>query len=567
VKLRCQKRDPEQLLGSAIIGGPCLGVQPHPPARATEWKIEHTRLELQRLLGMGILGAHQSVEVTELFACPRGGAPFNVLSVLVLDERAPDVASPKMLTESRIQVPGLKDLGFGIKRYRASIDSLHEALETYETSRVWSPSGQPLQVGNLEPQRPEFAPADSTIAVPLNRVLKNNFWNGSHLLLLSEPDKTRFQPLLGDPRRLQALSDAVAKSVPWALAGLTDVLGDVVIQIPVTSVLVEQSFDPVRVGMEVILTWSPSASPRSVRVSANAWEDELVVGWGSSDGFTDRTFLPMPAHLGAIQLNVWDEEFGVLIASTGLFRLLNRIALNISVHQPEPRVFTALDEAGAHSDQRVALTSPAHQTDIGEDEPSRSPWRQRRIQLEEARRLEDTRALVQYRPIAGGQNLRTRALDDLRWLIANHGAHGAWLWDPYLSAQDLLQTLFFSPHHGAELRALTDGRTPPEQKTNGLPFAQVQRDVLQQQGGNLEGLRLEYRTRFGPEGWHFHDRFLIFPKVKNGPLAWSLGTSINSVGTAHHILQQVSNGAIIAGVFEDLWGVLDKPQHLVWRSW
>ena len=90
---------------------------------------------------------------------------------------------------------------------------------------------------------------------------------------------------------------------------------------------------------------------------------------------------------------------------------------------------------------------------------------------------------------------------------------------------------------------------------------------MAQRAGNCEGLRLEYRTRYGPQGWEFHDRFLIFPAAADGPQAWSLGTSINSLGLAHHILQRVSNGALIAAAFDELWAALDQPQHLVWKSW
>jgi hypothetical protein len=89
--------------------------------------------------------------------------------------------------------------------------------------------------------------------------------------------------------------------------------------------------------------------------------------------------------------------------------------------------------------------------------------------------------------------------------------------------------------------------------------------VLKQRGGNLERLRLEYRGRTGPDGWAFHDRFLIFPGAPDGASAWSLGTSVNSLGKAHHILQKVSNPALVAGAFEDLWATLSKPEHLIWK--
>lgn len=185
---------------------------------------------------------------------------------------------------------------------------------------------------------------------------------------------------------------------------------------------------------------------------------------------------------------------------------------------------------------------------------------------------------MQYRPKAGSYDERKRALADLRFLIENHGGGGVDLWDLFLTADDLLQTLFWCPHANVRLRGLTDGRDPPSSAapanpcaagtwTPKPPFSDRQRATLARNAGNLEGLRLEYRTRRGPEGWAFHDRFLIFPAGRDGPSAWSLGTSINSLGMVHHILQRVSNAPLVAGAFEDLWRALSKPSHLIWKSW
>jgi hypothetical protein len=49
-------------------------------------------------------------------------------------------------------------------------------------------------------------------------------------------------------------------------------------------------------------------------------------------------------------------------------------------------------------------------------------------------------------------------------------------------------------------------------------------------------------------------------------LVWSLGTSVNSFGKQHHILQKVPDGQLIADAFEDLWRELDQAQHLIWKK-
>jgi hypothetical protein len=60
---------------------------------------------------------------------------------------------------------------------------------------------------------------------------------------------------------------------------------------------------------------------------------------------------------------------------------------------------------------------------------------------------------------------------------------------------------------------------------------------------------------------------LIFPATADrGALAWSLGTSVNSLGKQHHILQQVDDGQRIMDAFLDLWDRLNGPEHLIWKT-
>jgi hypothetical protein len=61
-------------------------------------------------------------------------------------------------------------------------------------------------------------------------------------------------------------------------------------------------------------------------------------------------------------------------------------------------------------------------------------------------------------------------------------------------------------------------------------FVALQRRVFQEAESNLEGLRLEFRRKYGQYGSSFHDRFLIFPRtLHRETLVWSLGTSINGI--------------------------------------
>jgi hypothetical protein len=224
-------------------------------------------------------------------------------------------------------------------------------------------------------------------------------------------------------------------------------------------------------------------------------------------------------------------------------------------------------------------------------ERPREPWRSERIFKLSSRQLQERKEFVQYGQFTGRG--RKEAMADIHWLLEKHGALGAWLWDPFLDAKDVLQTLFFSPHRDSDLRALSNGKTfesPDDDEEDdsgqsagaGVPapgggqtepaidgsiaWKKEQHEVLKTHSWNCMGLKLEFRLRRKGAGWKFHDRFLIFPQEDGRALAWSLGTSVNSLGTSHHILQKVSNGELVQNAFLSLWECLELEHYKVWKA-
>ncbi|MCA0343183.1 MAG: hypothetical protein LCH99_26075 [Proteobacteria bacterium] len=542
---------------------------------------EKLRDELRFLLAPGRIGEFDHIELIEVIGTPRGGPTINVLSVAVVAEGRPgigDAEDTECLTKRIGRIEGFKDWSFGVMRTLRPVAALDHALATLEATGQWALSGRPLGVGILQPEPAVFAPPDGTARIPLNRVLKNNFWAGSHVFRLTDQDKTPFAPFFADRRRLQALSDAVSTVIPIAFASLADLLGDVLIQLPVTILMPSITAPRGAEHSNVIVTWRNGSTPRPLATAARTRWDELLTGAAVSERFTDSVQLPVDNHRQPLETEIWDAEAGILVGATASTSTIKRIELGMHVIQHEPRLFTAPDLDGQPIAARVKLTETKTSLVGAAARQDANFWLGRRQDLEERRRLEETRDFVQYRPQANSLTERVRALADLRFLIETHGQTGVDLWDPYLSAEDILRTLFWCSHSDAPMRALTDGRDPPRDSPQDCsaprksvapwpPFPDRQRAVLERDAGNRQGMRLEYRTRRGPKGWHFHDRFLIFPNMRDGPRAWSLGTSVNSLGHAHHILQRVSNSAMVAGAFEDLWAALDEPQHVIWRSW
>ena len=527
------------------------------------------RAAYDRLAAPGLLGVHQRFEATEIVAFrPGRKPPLNALTILVAEEGDPleslfltGINGPKLL-----HIPLLKEWGFGIFRYRLGIDELGRHLDALSSSTEWSPSGKALEIGAMKAVPLHFVPADGLGPVPLNRILKNNFGTGAYVLEWAAPGSPALQPFFDEPQRLQQLSEAIGRFIPINLAGLSDRLGSICVQIPVTAVAVAiaHSADDRIVGE---IAWHPAVPPRAVRVTCEFEFDNTVRGYGSVETQQGQFQLPARSDRGLHRYSVWDLANEILLAASGEQVFTSTIALTLQPISPEPRTFKIPDDDGNLHDHRVRVIGQSLQSIIGRsDSDDTGGATRRRMYNDEVARLKRERRFVQYKPNPqSAGTVREEALADLRYLINTHGRIGCWLWDPFLDADDLLQTLFHCEFSNAEMRALTAAQTHEENAGSKAQFISMQRARLEQAKGNCHGLQLEYRARTGSAGWRFHDRFLIFPRQGEAALTWSLGTSVNGFGKAHHILQQASDGQLIADAFVELWNELAAPGQLIWK--
>jgi hypothetical protein len=523
------------------------------------------QMDIAPLLVPGILGFFTHFEVTEIFATIDGqSGARNVLTIAVAEER--DGAQDESLNYlgPRIRLKSLPRYAFGVQRYLRPIHDLVPALDRLDEANSWEASGIALACEPLNALRRKFVSPDATEPTPLNHVLKNNFWNGSHILEWADRTKTNVRPLLDKPILLQELAREINKVVPIGLDAVSDRLGHVLVQLPVR-VLIADFHQSRGSDFYIETVWHSKATPRPLRASCGVEQDGSVLGYASVPSSGDKATLPMNPTRGLHRGFLWDDDNQLLLAATGPRAFVNSIAFQMMPITPEPRVFTIKQAGGNLKQERIAVTATMLPTIIGETEnDDTGGWTGKRLYLEQGERVARERSFVQYRPTNGRiAEERVRALADIRFLIGQHGGEGVWLWDPYLTAHDVLETLFFSRHSHSDLRALTAGREIEAQESD---FVDAQRQELGEVQSNWHGLRLEYRIRSGQAGWVFHDRFLIFPRSRDGALAWSLGTSVNSLGHAHHILQKVGDGQRVMDAFVELWDLLSAPEHLIWKK-
>jgi len=521
------------------------------------------------LARQGVVGLFDHFELIEIIRYQDGHSqPVNVFSIAVALEDGVAKATEKLSGE-RIRLAGMKGYSFGVFRSVLTVGVLRQALQTYLTMQTWKPGDLPVSVGELTPVAKNFVPPDSSTEFPLNRLLKNNFFNGSYILELFDVRKQSLQGFFKEPAALQQLSEAISEIVPLGIAALSDRLGNIIVQFPIEAIRARFGTN----GTEYIaeLAWHPNIAERKLTITAHTEHDKSTISFGQEQIGSGSISLCTDPNYGLLHGSVWDAENKILLAVAAEHAFINTIAFGIAMAAPEPRTIpTNIDAPNA--DIRIQLAHSPSQGLVGKDPKSSitEPTR-KRVYEEELASLLRQRKFVQYgaRPGSGTSD-RQRALNDVRSLIKSHGKNGAWLWDPFLAPQDILDTLFHNPTMGAPMRALTLLKLPEIDSDDAAPTKNSRRlaygNTLSNLPGNFHGLNIEFRSAHGPKGWDFHDRFLIFPKSNDDHAkVWSLGTSVNSLGKSHHILQQVENAQLIADAFQSLWQAVDHCENVIWK--
>jgi hypothetical protein len=530
--------------------------------------IETFSAELARLSAPKILGLYNLCEVTEVVGFTPEQSVINLFSIIVFEEHpSTNETTPRFLNDKRIRIPDLKQWSFGIYRYHITPRHVYDALNDYTHNGIWQLSGNLLGTRKLIPTRSQFVPPDATETVALNRVLKNNFWNGSYAFELFDTDKKFVMPLIEDPRRLQKLSEAIQGILPLKIASLADRLGNIIFQIPVKVLMSQFSFKHDH-GTIVTLAWDSRVSPRKCRIFSLMELDGVIHGFGTGIAINGDTDVNTIDSSGLNRNILWDEEERVILATSAPLSFIREVNFTIMPVEAEPRTVVIPQNDSSIEQYRVQCIKNPIDSRVGDSDVfAYRKLIHQRIYNEERYELERKRFFVQYGLDDDKKSEQQRALNDLNILLDAYGREGAWIWDPFLSAVDIMRTLFCCKYYNANLRALGafEKRTRIENNLQFPKWKQKQVNDFKTGGNNYYGLNLEFRVRYGSAGWSFHDRFLIFPHTKEGALAWSLGTSINNIGTCHHILHRVDNGQLIADAFVDLWDKLDAEDFLVWR--
>ncbi|EKN5112537.1 hypothetical protein DYG64_18775 [Yersinia enterocolitica] len=536
--------------------------------------------EIDLLLTPGVLGFYDHIEVIEIFSLSPEKEVGNILTLMIAEEFGPPPPlKEEFLTKELIHISTMKKWGFGIKKYNLTLDELKKRLTLLCEKKSWGDNQK--EILKLLQLDKKFVSPNSFELVPLNYILKNNYHNGSYIVEWFDQGKENHHQLLSDPMSLDELSNKINKILPISISPLSDRIGSFILQIPPGILMSEfglTSF-PDDHMLNCKIAWHNKAIPRDLVINCHLSEvDKLCEGYYTKILKSTDSELTFPIsskrdHVGTI----WDPENNLILCKTRPSAFISpggKISSSVSIMGE--RILPILNDV-----KKIAISIPDNNFKSPVSHVSLTDWTNERIYESDSKILKERREFVQYNP--KGQNKKASkndAINDLLYLISKHGANAVWLWDPYLSYQDVFSTLLHNHHSKSLMRAISSLEIPPCNNNNSAQqhtvSSQNKIDILEAYKADFNALpnatkktiNLEFRCKTGNNGWSFHDRFLIFPSTyyNQKTLAWSLGTSVNSFGKSHHILQQVTDAQLIANAFIELWNSLSKKECLIWRN-
>ncbi|NLL27703.1 MAG: hypothetical protein GX259_02810 [Bacteroidales bacterium] len=519
-------------------------------------------MDFTTLMTTGNIGFYNSCEVTEIFLHRKSdNAIFNFFTLAVFEEKPYNGLNKKFLG-NRIAINN--DYNLGIQRYWFTVEEAKIKFDTLKTRKKWSADGINFsQFPQLKYLPKQYVPPVEGNRI--NHILKNNFHNGSYIIEFFDEIKLNHSFILkiDSLSKYNKLCEKIKEHVPIDLSVVRDRIGNFIFQFPVTIIEAHSKALSTWDGVDMSFSWHNSFSHTSIPdclIQVGSTLDKNYMGSTITEYNKTNKQKIIIGNLDQINhIKIWRKEPS-LILSTFSGTYFRDFHLDKRIVNPEPRIFE-IDGNKVN----VQISSRENHGNKKKT-PAYTDYISNNLYDVEKQQLAKRLTFKQY-----NNSLSEVALNDIRKLIREKDKNGVCLWDPFLTSIDILKTLYHSPTANVEIRAIgsinkTTKRVYEQKKQLETDIIATYKSVLDNPNHNNYGLNLEFRIQHSNYGWAFHDRFLIFPGSElKRPQVYSLGTSINSYGNTHHILQEVSHPQPVVDAFNELWDKLNHPDCLVWK--
>lgn len=483
-------------------------------------------------------------------------------TIFVFDERTVVKEKTENLLDRLIFITDVFSLGIQRKILPASeVRSIFELLCDSRNNQEVDIGEGKLQIGNLECVPKTFVQQNSTKTVLLNKVLKNNFKNGSYILEFFDTDKSIKKELSKD--KLKKITDTIYHVIPIDLFSVSDRIGNFVFQFPSLNITSSYVTDKKEIQLTYRVSFdSECAEDDQFLLLSEGMMDDTIVGFGSAifgkEGCNATFSVGDTSRICKTTIMDVKRQLILLMQETTFVRKFSTV-LEVGMQYGKQRLI--YDENGELSD--AFEIKEADNICVG---PPVIRMRDDYIQKRQySRRVDELYAKAEFRRYGKKVELK-KALNDVIALMNKAQIGKVYLWDPYLTVDDILHTWYYTTSMNVTLYAITSGEIARKSGMSVMNWIKQQRKNMEQRS-NHYGIHMELRCQWADYGYSFHDRFLmVLDENQDQPFVWSLGTSVNSLGNKHHIIQIVEHPQMIVDTFEELWDELSNLECIVWKK-
>lgn len=549
----------------------------------TKPKVEKARIansDFDLLLKPGTIGFYQGCEITQIFIFDKATKTAkNFFALFCFDELETNFDSKtEIINKERII---LSDTYFaGILRKRVTISTAKQIFMDIQSNKLVV--DEQCQISKDLSLIPKVFVANKTTRdfSFVNYVLKPNYWGDNYIIEFFDNEKEFFDENVDAEKLITKLKIDIMKYCPINLEKTYDRIGNLIFQFPITEVKFDIHSDETNSKIFYKLERHPKSENRRLQVNVKANFDDTITGFDKVEFFSDS--LNHCFILGDdnnVNSEIIDLEKKIILHDN-VFNFFHGINFNgrVGVQYAEPRTILARDQI--HNCDIELLS------DFGKEKKEISNpaeiIRARRLNNEIIKNSKDY--FVYDREKSQDENI-SEAFNFVRSKLDSHlNIKEICLWDPYLSAADIIETLYWE-RTGIPFRCITCASNI-KQKEKKTKFQKIYRilfnakkekssslfeKVVKEQqeyflshSNNLK-VKLKFLGQHDNYGFKFHDRFLILVPIDSSiiPIVYSLGISVNQLGASHHMIQKVADPRLILHNFELLWNELDRKECLI----
>lgn len=496
------------------------------------------------LISNGKLGFYKSCEVTEIFLINKlDNSILNIYSLIYFTDSEYEGKSAKYLTPRAEKIN--KKYYLGIQKYHLTIEETRKRFESLNDNIWINSDNEQFQQSSLE-----LIPKQFISLKKQNRLeeilIKEDEVQSSYILeFFNSKKEFSFDE---NYKEFNKICESIEKILDFRFKIVPERIGNFIFQFPITILNVKQfvtKFDRTKISID----WNEklSETPEGI-ITVTSKQNDIIIGSSTKKlkDYYEEEFIFNNFSYEGIETTIYNlNDDLILYHDVGDY--MHDLSINAKV--------VSQDYVREFYEDGVLKRIPLNKI---------SPIIKRRPQDYN----DDINRSVKYIEKIGLSNKlsfkqyieQKDAIKDLQQLISENGKNGVYLWDPYLTASEILKTLYHSETLNVPLKAITS------RKAGKISKIKKGFKIKKKYGLNLN---LEVRMQHRTYGYPFHDRFLIFPSnnIYEEPKVYSLGTSVNSFGKKHHILQLIPYPELVIEAFDDLWNQLNHPECIIYESY